>query len=69
MCGIFGVVSSRVLSDRESSKIARLSMALEHRGPDGSGLIQGSSYFLGMHRLSVMGIVEGQQPFWDASDR
>jgi len=52
------------LRDTDVRKLDRLSLALKHRGPDGSGRIKGPSFSLGMHRLSIMGVSGGQQPFW-----
>ncbi len=69
MCGVFGVLSSSSLSDAARSKLNRLSIALTHRGPNGSGRIEGQSFSLGMHRLSIMGVAEGQQPFWSENSR
>ena len=69
MCGVFGVLVTSRLRDTEMRKLDRLSLALEHRGPDGSGRIEGQSFSLGMHRLSIMGVAEGQQPLWDDSRR
>lgn len=64
MCGIFGLISKSPIHDVQLGKVERLSVALNHRGPDGSGQISGSNFLLGMHRLSVMGVAKGNQPFW-----
>ncbi len=69
MCGIFGVASTTSLSTAEIAMIDRLSLLLVHRGPDGSGRIERPSFTLGMHRLSIMGVDEGRQPFWSDDGR
>ncbi len=64
MCGIFGVVSASGITSQERSTFSRLSAALIHRGPDGSATIDDPNALLGMHRLSIMDVAGGNQPFW-----
>jgi asparagine synthase (glutamine-hydrolysing) len=64
MCGIYGFVNvkgdnSFLLSKMESVQI--------HRGPDGSGSYIDESTALGMRRLSIIDIENGNQPFFSAS--
>ena len=64
MCGIFGVIrpSGIVQEDRQTQ--ASLSAKLIHRGPDGSGEMEVPTAILGMHRLSIVDLARGWQPFW-----
>lgn len=65
VCGIFGVVCPTGLDARHRQQFERLSDALEHRGPDGSGFVREPNLLMGMHRLSIMDLVNGDQPFTD----
>ena len=64
MCGVFGVIrpSGIVQADRQTQ--ASLSAKLTHRGPDGSGEMEVRTAILGMHRLSIVDLARGWQPFW-----
>src|SRR5690348_15827728 len=67
MCGICGFA----LSDRSSrtvdrTMLARMSDAIAHRGPDGSGVYVDGRVALGHRRLSIIDVAGGQQPM--ASD-
>lgn len=64
MCGIFGVVRYQGIDTSDREVFAELSAALLHRGPDGSGAIEDEQFLLGMHRLSIMDVNHGWQPFW-----
>jgi asparagine synthase (glutamine-hydrolysing) len=63
MCGIAGFVGS---GDR--ALLERMTGALSHRGPDGSGHWQepGGDVFLGHRRLSIVDLSGGAQPMWTA---
>lgn len=65
MCGIFGVIGSSGVSDRQRTQFEELSRRLAHRGPDGSGLIEDARALIGMHRLSIVDLENGEQPFSD----
>lgn len=65
MCGIFGVISPSGVSDRQRTQFEQLSRRLAHRGPDGSGLIEDARALIGMHRLSIVDVENGDQPFSD----
>jgi asparagine synthase (glutamine-hydrolysing) len=68
MCGLFGVVRFSGLSDGDSDAFKALSESLRHRGPDGTGLMESPTALLGMHRLSIMDVSHGWQPFWTESE-
>jgi len=57
VCGIAGGACTRVELDRALR-------AIEHRGPDGSGIVPGGDYLLGHVRLAVQDLTEAAaQPF------
>src|SRR5262245_11853925 len=62
MCGIAGIVSvaSGAVPDRES--LQRMAAALDHRGPDESGLYRDPRAGLAHTRLSIIDRSHGQQP-------
>jgi len=64
VCGIFGVVRMDSLSYSDHELFESISQSLEHRGPDGSGFIDTPLAKIGMHRLSIMDVASGDQPFW-----
>lgn len=64
MCGIFGVIRPGGVSDADEAVFRRIGDHLRHRGPDGDGFIREPSALLGMHRLSIMDVEHGWQPFW-----
>lgn len=63
MCGICGIIGRRQ-DDDISATLERLTEALHHRGPDGSGIhyIRGRSAGLGHRRLSIVDLAGGAQP-------
>lgn len=68
MCGIAGIASfgkihldKRLLADQLE--------CLQHRGPDGSGVFFDQNCMIGMRRLAIVDVKEGQQPsFSDSSN-
>lgn len=65
MCGIAGVISATPLSPLHHEQLLRMNGALIHRGPDGSGLYQGSHVALAMRRLSIIDLSNGWQPLYN----
>ena len=64
MCGIYGYLSL----SQENLVTAYGDLAVDtliHRGPDERGVWQGPGIFLGMRRLSIIDLAEGQQPIWN----
>jgi asparagine synthase (glutamine-hydrolysing) len=57
MCGICGFVGLR-----EDGLLERMTAALGHRGPDGSGFFQCDDVGLGHRRLSIIDLEGGRQP-------
>jgi len=64
MCGIFGVIRPNGVTRDDSDTFDAIGIKLKHRGPDGDGHIRVSRALLGMHRLSIIDIDHGWQPFW-----
>ena len=60
MCGIFGF-TGEVINPSQNLKI--MGNALLHRGPDGEGYFIDKSISMGMKRLSILDIENGNQPF------
>ena len=70
MCGICGFYSKAVSTNHNI--IAKMSSAISHRGPDGSGLWmdKSSGIVLGHQRLSILDLSEaGNQPMQSSSGR
>ena len=70
MCGICGFYSG--VKSTNYNTIAKMSLAISHRGPDGSGswLDKNSSMVLGHQRLSILDLSEaGSQPMQSSSSR
>lgn len=66
MCGIFGVTRVGGICQQDRLAFDRLSAELRHRGPDGSARIERPGVVMGMHRLSIIDVERGWQPFWSA---
>jgi len=59
MCGIAGVIGE---NHQDSSMVHKMIQSLEHRGPDEQGFWLDNNVQLGMSRLAIIGIKDGQQP-------
>lgn len=62
MCGIAGVVRREQVQDKDVVRVKRMGEIIEHRGPDDSGLRQGTNYAFAHRRLSIIDIAGGHQP-------
>jgi asparagine synthase (glutamine-hydrolysing) len=60
MCGICGIASSEMGPDR--ARLAAMSAALEHRGPDQAGEHVDGPVALAARRLSIIDLAGGDQP-------
>ncbi len=65
MCGIAGIISATPLNQSHHEQLLRMSEALVHRGPDGTGLYQRSHLAMAMRRLSIIDLVTGWQPLYN----
>ena len=69
MCGIAGIVSLGINNDSGNRRLVQSAISAQsHRGPDSQGFFQNSNVCLGMCRLSIIDIKNGQQPNFN-SDR
>ena len=64
MCGICGVIGSED-QNHAALPLDRMMRAMEHRGPDGNGVFIARGASLGMQRLSIIDLPDGQQPIWN----
>ncbi|HEX3083572.1 MAG TPA: asparagine synthase (glutamine-hydrolyzing) [Pyrinomonadaceae bacterium] len=65
MCGITGIVrSDGAPVDRDL--LARMNLAIEHRGPDEDGFYLSDGVGLAMRRLAIIDLKSGQQPIHNA---
>lgn len=61
MCGIFGFTSEK---NNKQNILKEMGLAMIHRGPDGEGYFIDCKVALGMRRLSIIDIEQGNQPFF-----
>jgi len=68
MCAIVGLIRKpRREFQKPQAELAREMLAkLQHRGPDGTGILEIDNVVLGHNRLSIIGIDNGQQPISSA---
>ena len=64
MCGLVGLCCRSKLQNHDILFSRKLMRELNHRGPDQKGEYKKDNIFLGMQRLSIQGIQDGQQPFF-----
>lgn len=62
MCGIIGVYHPGQASGVSEQAVRRMLSSMVHRGPDGQGLFQDGSVFIGHRRLSIIDLASGSQP-------
>ena len=62
MCGIVGIVDWRGNSPPVLSQLVGMLGAIQHRGPDESGVYLDATVGLGSARLSIVDLSTGQQP-------
>lgn len=66
MCGIFGTLAIEGISNKHREKFIRMSDLTQHRGPDSFGEFSNSQLIVGMRRLSIVGVTNGNQPIWNS---
>ncbi len=62
MCGIAGVISSRLGAAGREAAVRRMIARQRHRGPDEEGLVSHGPATIGMCRLSIFDPANGRQP-------
>lgn len=65
MCGISGIFDPFQASPIDEALLVRMSSALEHRGPDGSGLHVEPGVGLAHRRLAIIDLEGGAQPLYN----
>ena len=69
MCGIAGIFHCGTIKPVDPARVERMSNALAHRGPDGSGVWTAPGVGLGHRRLSIIDIAGSPQPMHSADGR
>lgn len=69
MCGIAGIFHCGIPKPVDPERVRRMSDALAHRGPDGSGVWTGPGVGLGHRRLSIIDVAGSPQPMHSADGR
>jgi len=65
MCGIAVVYTATEPQDADEATVARMSVRLRHRGPDGIARRRVGRSWLGHTRLAIVDVAEGAQPLHD----
>lgn len=63
MCGIAGIASLRDEAAPDVALVRRMCDTIVHRGPDDEGVDVADGVALGMRRLSIIDLADGQQPY------
>jgi len=69
MCGLAGIFHLQVAKPVEPSRVAAMTDAIAHRGPDGTGVWTGPGVGLGHRRLAIIDLGTGDQPMATADGR
>ncbi|MFN3189916.1 MAG: asparagine synthase (glutamine-hydrolyzing) [Aureliella sp.] len=69
MCGIAGIALNDPGQRADAGRLSAMLDAIVHRGPDDSGVLLDGEVALGMRRLSIIDLADGQQPIYDESGR
>ncbi len=65
MCGISGIISRERVTPDDLARVASMSRALVHRGPDDSGVYSAPHVALASRRLSIIDLGGGRQPLYN----
>ncbi|MEM7317187.1 MAG: asparagine synthetase B, partial [Planctomycetota bacterium] len=69
MCGISGYINLDPNQPVNATALPGMLRAIEHRGPDDEGRLIDGPLAMGMRRLSIIDLTDGQQPIYDESGR
>jgi asparagine synthase (glutamine-hydrolysing) len=69
MCGIAGIFHCGTIKPVDPARVERMSNALAHRGPDGSGVWTAPGVGLGHRRLSIIDLAGSPQPMHSSDGR
>ncbi|MFL6451425.1 MAG: asparagine synthase (glutamine-hydrolyzing) [Bryobacteraceae bacterium] len=67
MCGISGFVKLKPVSG-SAADVRHMMDAIRHRGPDGHGVHEDGTAFLGHRRLSIIDVAGGHQPMYNEDE-
>src|SRR5688572_24285540 len=62
MCGIAGILSLETGARPDPERLLRMARSLEHRGPDGEGILVDGPVGLAHRRLAIVDLAGGAQP-------
>ena len=65
MCGISGLISRTRITNEDTARVAKMSRALIHRGPDDSGEYRAEHVTLAARRLSIVDLEGARQPLYN----
>jgi asparagine synthase (glutamine-hydrolysing) len=65
MCGIAGILDLRGRREPDRGALERMTERIFHRGPDEDGYLSAPGIAIGMRRLSIVGLADGQQPIYN----
>ena len=66
MCGIVGIFDTRGAREIDPALVKRMNETQHHRGPDEGDVYTEPGVGFGHRRLSVIDILSGQQPMFNA---
>jgi len=70
MCGVVGILRTTGQADlRDQHVVERMAKSVEHRGPDGNGVVNVGPMTIGHQRLSIIDLEGGGQPMSDPGKR
>ncbi len=69
MCGIAGILSLDSSRSVPPERLEPMLASIFHRGPDEAGRLIDRELAMGMRRLSIIDLADGQQPIFDESGR
>ena len=69
MCGIAGILNYDRQNGAPTDVLDRMLISILHRGPDGAGRLVDHELAMGMRRLSIIDLVDGNQPMFDCTGR
>src|SRR3954471_13879371 len=64
MCGIVGLVDSRLGEEQSRAIVTDMATRIHHRGPDGGGVAAHPAATIGMKRLAIVDLAHGHQPMF-----
>ena len=67
MCGIAGIVKPNLEAEKYSLLVKSMIQKIAHRGPDAQTSYTGNDFCFGHARLSIVDLVDGNQPMKEAS--